>query len=295
MRRGLSVRLHGSDPGSGPRPTVAAAPKLTAKLTHDLATEFAYQFVAHRHGQLLRGRWPSDPQHPQRIVKRSAEAPLSRDGASAASCSSSALSLQLGLLAWGEPEGGGDLTDQGGELLDLLRVDRVAAVDLRHLRTGHGQVAGGVPDRRRVALDRGPRAVRHDVSFMRGRGHDRDGRVVDHPRRGHPQRLVGLLGGRRAVMHARLVEATNLPNMTLQVIPFSVGAHAAMDGSFTILGFPDPTDPFVVYIEYQTGALYLEKQQEVSRYRLMFNHLRPASLPVDALRALIARVADELA
>ncbi len=96
-------------------------------------------------------------------------------------------------------------------------------------------------------------------------------------------------------MHARLVEATNLPNMTLQVIPFSVGAHAAMDGSFTILGFPDPTDPFVVYIEYQTGALYLEKQQEVSRYRLMFNHLRPASLPVDALRALIARVADELA
>jgi len=109
--------------------------------------------------------------------------------------------------------------------------------------------------------------------------------------------LRRLVGG-RAVMHEqlkRLVEVTNLPNMTLQVVPFSVGAHAAMDGSFRLLGFPDPTDPLVVYIEYQTGALYLEKPQEVSRYTLMFDHLRAASLPVDASRTLIARVADELA
>jgi len=98
--------------------------------------------------------------------------------------------------------------------------------------------------------------------------------------------LRRLVGG-RAVMHEqlkRLVEVTNLPNMTLQV-----------DGSFRLLGFPDPTDPLVVYIEYQTGALYLEKPQEVSRYTLMFDHLRAASLPVDASRTLIARVADELA
>jgi transcriptional regulator with XRE-family HTH domain len=104
-----------------------------------------------------------------------------------------------------------------------------------------------------------------------------------------------LIGG-RAVMHAqlvRLVEATSLPNVTIQVVPFNAGAHSAMDGSFSILGFPEPTDPNIVYIEYQTGALYLEKPQEVQRYRLMFDHLRAPALSVDASRALIVRAADE--
>ena len=44
---------------------------------------------------------------------------------------------------------------------------------------------------------------------------------------------------------SRLVEASKQPNITLQVLPFSVGAHAGMDGAFMILGFPAPTDPDV--------------------------------------------------
>jgi hypothetical protein len=51
----------------------------------------------------------------------------------------------------------------------------------------------------------------------------------------------------------RLADASTLPNVTIQVMPFSGGAHSAMDGSFNILGFPDPVDHQVVYIEYQTG------------------------------------------
>ena len=104
--------------------------------------------------------------------------------------------------------------------------------------------------------------------------------------------------GGRGTMHdqlARLTVAMDLPNVTLQVIPFDVGAHPSMDGSFSILGFPEETDPNVVYIEYQTGALYLEKPEEVRRYSLMFDHLRAAALPVDASRALIAQVGGELA
>jgi transcriptional regulator with XRE-family HTH domain len=104
--------------------------------------------------------------------------------------------------------------------------------------------------------------------------------------------------GGRSVMHEqllRLAEATKQPNLTLQVVPFSAGAHAAMDGSFIILSFPDPTDPHIVYIEYKTGALYLEKPPEVQRYTLMFDHLRAAALSVDASRALIVRAANELA
>jgi hypothetical protein len=109
--------------------------------------------------------------------------------------------------------------------------------------------------------------------------------------------LRRLVGG-RAVMHdqlLRLADASTLPNVTIQVMPFSGGAHSAMDGSFNILGFPDPVDPQVVYIEYQTGALYLEKREEVDRYKLIFDHLRAAALPVDASRALIRRSAEEMA
>jgi transcriptional regulator with XRE-family HTH domain len=104
--------------------------------------------------------------------------------------------------------------------------------------------------------------------------------------------------GGRATMHGQLtqlISAASLPNMTLQVVPFSVGAHPAMDGSFSILSFPEPADPNIVYFEYHTGALYLEKTSEVSRYKLMIDHLRAAAQPVDTSRALIARVAEELA
>ena len=101
-----------------------------------------------------------------------------------------------------------------------------------------------------------------------------------------------------AAMHAqleRLSDATGLPSVTVQVIPFSSGAHASMDGSFTILGFSDDIDPQTVYLEYQSGSIYLEKREEVSRYRLIFDHLRAAALPVEASRTLIRRCAEELA
>jgi transcriptional regulator with XRE-family HTH domain len=109
--------------------------------------------------------------------------------------------------------------------------------------------------------------------------------------------LRRVVGG-HAIMReqlARLAQASLLPNITLQVMPFSGGAHASMDGSFSILGFPDPADPNIVYIEYQTGALYLEKREEVDRYKLIFDHLRAQALPVDASRALIRRSSDEMA
>jgi transcriptional regulator with XRE-family HTH domain len=91
----------------------------------------------------------------------------------------------------------------------------------------------------------------------------------------------------------RLTEASKRPNITLQVVPFSAGAHSAMDGSFHLLGFPDPSDHQIVYFEYHTGALYLEKPAEVTRYKLMFDHLRASALPVNASRALMGRAAEE--
>jgi hypothetical protein len=56
----------------------------------------------------------------------------------------------------------------------------------------------------------------------------------------------------------RLIDTAALPNVTLQVLPFSAGAHAGMDGEFTIFSCSDPADPDVVFIENSGGDLYLE-------------------------------------
>jgi transcriptional regulator with XRE-family HTH domain len=108
------------------------------------------------------------------------------------------------------------------------------------------------------------------------------------------RRVVGGYAVMRAQIQ-RLIEASRLPNVTLQVVPFGAGAHPAMDGSFKLLGFPEPSDPNIVYVEYHTGALYMERPGEVDRYRLAFDHLRAAAESVDASRAHMERAAEELA
>ena len=104
--------------------------------------------------------------------------------------------------------------------------------------------------------------------------------------------------GERAVMHgqlARLAESASAPNITLQVLPFSAGAHASMDSAFSIVSFDPPTDGDVVYFEHPTSSLYLERPQEVARYRLIYEHLRAASLSLDESRRLLTRSAEDLA
>jgi Domain of unknown function (DUF5753)/Helix-turn-helix domain len=85
----------------------------------------------------------------------------------------------------------------------------------------------------------------------------------------------------------RLVELSALPNVTLQVLPFSAGPHAGMDGEFTIFSFSDPADPDLVFIENSGGDLYLERPDRTQRYRLMFSHLQAAALnTAESIRAL---------
>jgi hypothetical protein len=66
-----------------------------------------------------------------------------------------------------------------------------------------------------------------------------------------------------------------------------------MDGSFEILGFPEPGDPDVVYLENQAGSLYLEEQPEIDRYARMFSHLIAKALDPEESRRMIARIAAE--
>jgi transcriptional regulator with XRE-family HTH domain len=74
-----------------------------------------------------------------------------------------------------------------------------------------------------------------------------------------------------------LIEAARRPNVTLQVLPFTGGEHAGIDGEFTILHYRDSADPDVVYIENTGGDLYLEGPEVTRMYNKIFDHLRAAA------------------
>jgi len=96
--------------------------------------------------------------------------------------------------------------------------------------------------------------------------------------------------GSPAIMRVQLqhlVDVAELPNVTLQVMPFDRGGHSATGGSFSILRFSEPDLPDVVYVEQLTSALYLDKAEEVDHYREVMNSLSAEALtPLDSARAL---------
>jgi transcriptional regulator with XRE-family HTH domain len=86
--------------------------------------------------------------------------------------------------------------------------------------------------------------------------------------------------GGPSVMSAQIdsvIEASELPNVTVRVLPFAAGAHPALDSTFILLEFEDPL-PGVVYVEGLVGLLYVERSQDVQRYRQVFERLQTVSL-----------------
>jgi transcriptional regulator with XRE-family HTH domain len=103
--------------------------------------------------------------------------------------------------------------------------------------------------------------------------------------------------GGREVMRGqleRLLEASELPNVTLQILPFAAGAHPAMVGSFSILRFGDQELPDVVYLEHLTSASYLSKTEEVDRYLHVMESICVRAAPPDRTAELLGRILDEL-
>lgn len=98
--------------------------------------------------------------------------------------------------------------------------------------------------------------------------------------------LSRLVGGESVlnaqIEHLRAVARRD--NVQIKVLPWSVGAHAAMAGAFRILDFEDPEDPDVVYLESHVGALYLEEPEEVDEYRRVFDLICKDAVPVEAFR-----------
>jgi transcriptional regulator with XRE-family HTH domain len=102
--------------------------------------------------------------------------------------------------------------------------------------------------------------------------------------------------GGPAVMQAQLehlATMAELPNITVQVLPFSRGAHSGMFGPYLLLSFPQVTSLDLVLTETPTGNLWMEHEPEVAYYRALFDDARTTALPPTESLALIRRTAKE--
>jgi transcriptional regulator with XRE-family HTH domain len=103
--------------------------------------------------------------------------------------------------------------------------------------------------------------------------------------------------GSRRVMRDQLqhlLTAADRPNVTIQLVPFGVGGHAAAGGAFSILRFAEPDLPDVVYLEQLTSALYLDKPETVDSYLMVMERLCMAAVTpaasADALKGILAEI-----
>jgi len=94
----------------------------------------------------------------------------------------------------------------------------------------------------------------------------------------------------------RLAEASDLPNVTVQILPLNRPHRLAVE-SFTILQFGEAHETTlhdVVDTEILSSALYLEGETDTYEFRLAFEHLAKESLPPAPSQDLILRAAQEM-
>jgi transcriptional regulator with XRE-family HTH domain len=181
-------------------------------------------------------------------------------------------------------------------------VDLESAATL--IRTYEGQLVPGL-----LQTDDYIRAVVHDASLEPSEDVGRRVRLRMARQtvltREHPPRLWAVVDeaalrrpvGGREVMRGqleRLIAATKLASVTLQILPFAGGAHPAMASAFSILRFADRELPDVVYLEHLTNAVYLDKREEVERYLDVMELLCVASEPPARTVELLTRILDQL-
>ncbi len=111
--------------------------------------------------------------------------------------------------------------------------------------------------------------------------------------------LHRMVGGPQVTMDQirQLIKVSAASNVTLQVIPFTVGTHPAVDSTFTILELPGIVKG-VVYVEGLIGSVYLEKRDDLDRYEIIFDRLQQMALSprksVDLMRKIYSKHQHEL-
>ncbi|SEF30935.1 Helix-turn-helix domain-containing protein [Amycolatopsis pretoriensis] len=106
-------------------------------------------------------------------------------------------------------------------------------------------------------------------------------------------RRADLLPNEQCAQLEHIIERAQLPNVTVQVVPFHHGLHNGRDGSFTILSYPRLAEPDIAYVEHGFGSLQFEKSKDVNAARLIFRHLADLALDEPDSIALIRRVIAE--
>jgi hypothetical protein len=103
--------------------------------------------------------------------------------------------------------------------------------------------------------------------------------------------LHRLIGGEQVMRPQleRLLDDAQRPNITIQILPFSIGAHPATEGPFGILTFPGSDDYDLVYVEGHLGDLYLEKEHDVHTCEEMFDRLVDLCLTSGQSTTLISK------
>lgn len=90
-----------------------------------------------------------------------------------------------------------------------------------------------------------------------------------------------------------LIAASEHPHVTVQVLPYSVGGHAAAGGAFSMLRFAEPDLPDIVFLEQLTSAVYLDKRRDVEHYQGVMDRLSmQAATPKDTRQILAGMLAE---
>lgn len=100
------------------------------------------------------------------------------------------------------------------------------------------------------------------------------------------------LGGSETMREqiAYLLDVTAEHNVTVQIMPFDRGGHAAAGGPFSILRFPERELPDVVYMEQLTSALYLDKPADSDHYMEVMDRLSIQAEEPRATRRFLERL-----
>jgi transcriptional regulator with XRE-family HTH domain len=103
--------------------------------------------------------------------------------------------------------------------------------------------------------------------------------------------LHRMVGGRQVMADqlTKILKTAALPNVVVQVLPYEVGFHPAVESNFTILDLPNPT-PGVVFVEGLIGSTYLDRPDDLKRYREIFNRLQSIALNPKETADLVAKL-----
>ncbi|WP_067179102.1 helix-turn-helix domain-containing protein [Microtetraspora niveoalba] len=147
------------------------------------------------------------------------------------------------------------------------------------------------------AVGAGPEEIARRVDLRLGRQRVLDGEggpmfwaVIDEAALRRPIGGVEVMRGQ--LQH--LIDLMNQPNITIQIMPFSFGGHAAEGGAFSILRFQDADLPDIVYVEQLASALYLDKRDEVDRYGEVMERLCAVSTTPDETTGMLRQIMLDL-